>query len=1218
MSSAAAGEVYYADDGTVSTVLDDVYDPNYEPTEQEIEEYAKFLGVDPATEPQLLWLGRAGLKEPMPKEWKPCKTDTGDVYYFNFETGESIWDHPMDEVFKARVETERARLKKEKDNYQPPPEALAAKGKAGVAGKGKKKAMDKVDKKLAEVDAKLASSGAATSFSTPLASLAPVGANKLPLTTNKLNALSAGGPSTLRAADPSLLLPGSTKSPGITTGGIPSAFGGGVGQKLGSALASGASSGTPTATPATGVNAAKETEKRIRERLASDYESKLATIEHNNEKELEEANTDFAAKLKKIEKDLNAQIEDEKDTALRAAERKAKREIQEYEESLDSKREQLRRELRNLREQISEAEVAVSSSARNAEKELEAKKSEIQRQNDAELTRRRLEIHDSWRKEKEAADARAQSELNVIQTNFENEKKSAEAKEKAAFSLKLEEEEAELQSQLQSIKAKLAKQRSDAIADIQANTTGGDSQSPAYIAAQRSYEAAIASAKEAAEESIAAERRAHQKKLADLRAEHEGNMADATAESQSRNSAKAAASLREAQAEADAAIHSLQRELDAELEAELETIRNETKQLEQRAREEASSQLRGAAAEANALVEKARREAATDTENEIARLKAKHQREIAAIEEEIEEAERSKHKMISGVTSTEADALFDMQRKEWLATHPAPLLGPLPTLPPAMQTIYDTGLSDTHKAEVIATVENERGKLMAAADAKLAALQAQMDKDMANDTFEAKRVIESDHKRKVEEYRARLKEELHKENESLRKSLVDDAATSKSASTAARTARKQSKQIEKVLRRKKLRDELESEHRREQALRDAEIARLVAEEQRRLQAALEATTAQLVREQSAFQINASSSSVPLPVLVDSRPATPERQRVSRPPLAPAATTSGYQPHLTQSPVHHQLTFSGLTTEQNTPVRTQSQGYQNPSFENYGQQVPVPQNYSSNVPYITPPSAVPPNPATGTTIGERLAKAREVLRKKKKDLKTRQEQLESARADWRIDMAAAKHNADTAAIDVLMNIKKEMEAVAHKMNEETKDLLEAVAWLKAQEEAEGKRRAAAALYAGRTSMAPATQQQFADPMSTLLGSSGTVGFASASSANINQLLASLAAQTFNMERRMGSLEINQQPQVSQLSDPMSNKWNQWLNQQGAAASVPNSTRPHTAMHFSSRVSPVKAGNAPATRPSSSMLLSSQLHQQQQQHSGPHNPHVDAWLQEQLQM
>ncbi|WAR05182.1 CE164-like protein, partial [Mya arenaria] len=39
----------------------------------------------------------------VPPEDDPNK----DFYYFNFSTGESIWDHPCDEVYKKMVIEER-------------------------------------------------------------------------------------------------------------------------------------------------------------------------------------------------------------------------------------------------------------------------------------------------------------------------------------------------------------------------------------------------------------------------------------------------------------------------------------------------------------------------------------------------------------------------------------------------------------------------------------------------------------------------------------------------------------------------------------------------------------------------------------------------------------------------------------------------------------------------------------------------------------------------------------------------------------------------------------------------------------------------------------------------------------------------------------------------------------------------------------------------------
>jgi len=43
------------------------------------------------------------LKAELPKEWKPCQTKDDQVYYFNFQTGESVWDHPIDSYYREKV-----------------------------------------------------------------------------------------------------------------------------------------------------------------------------------------------------------------------------------------------------------------------------------------------------------------------------------------------------------------------------------------------------------------------------------------------------------------------------------------------------------------------------------------------------------------------------------------------------------------------------------------------------------------------------------------------------------------------------------------------------------------------------------------------------------------------------------------------------------------------------------------------------------------------------------------------------------------------------------------------------------------------------------------------------------------------------------------------------------------------------------------------------------
>ena len=57
-----------------SIVLEEEIDPNYEPTEAELEEYAKWLGMDISRDRDLFWIAKEGLKAPLPTHWKPCKT----------------------------------------------------------------------------------------------------------------------------------------------------------------------------------------------------------------------------------------------------------------------------------------------------------------------------------------------------------------------------------------------------------------------------------------------------------------------------------------------------------------------------------------------------------------------------------------------------------------------------------------------------------------------------------------------------------------------------------------------------------------------------------------------------------------------------------------------------------------------------------------------------------------------------------------------------------------------------------------------------------------------------------------------------------------------------------------------------------------------------------------------------------------------------------------
>ncbi|XP_029139362.1 centrosomal protein of 164 kDa [Protobothrops mucrosquamatus] len=91
-------------------ILEEDYDESYIPSEREIQEFARVVGIDPEHEPELMWLAREGIVAPLPAEWKPCQDITGDIYYFNFANGQSTWDHPCDERYRQLVIQEREKI----------------------------------------------------------------------------------------------------------------------------------------------------------------------------------------------------------------------------------------------------------------------------------------------------------------------------------------------------------------------------------------------------------------------------------------------------------------------------------------------------------------------------------------------------------------------------------------------------------------------------------------------------------------------------------------------------------------------------------------------------------------------------------------------------------------------------------------------------------------------------------------------------------------------------------------------------------------------------------------------------------------------------------------------------------------------------------------------------------------------------------------------------
>ncbi|CAK0876822.1 unnamed protein product, partial [Prorocentrum cordatum] len=65
-------------------------------TGQDVIDYALFLGLDPEADAELMHLAREGLEASNACGWKAYHDQEGKLFYFNFKTGVSSWDHPAD------------------------------------------------------------------------------------------------------------------------------------------------------------------------------------------------------------------------------------------------------------------------------------------------------------------------------------------------------------------------------------------------------------------------------------------------------------------------------------------------------------------------------------------------------------------------------------------------------------------------------------------------------------------------------------------------------------------------------------------------------------------------------------------------------------------------------------------------------------------------------------------------------------------------------------------------------------------------------------------------------------------------------------------------------------------------------------------------------------------------------------------------------------------
>ncbi|XP_065087532.1 centrosomal protein of 164 kDa [Ochlerotatus camptorhynchus] len=90
---------------------EEVFYSTYEPSKEEILEYAVKIGIDPEKETNLIYLARQGLLHPLPENWKPCYSkQVKAYYYYDRYTRKSQWEHPIDVLYRQKVVDARKAL----------------------------------------------------------------------------------------------------------------------------------------------------------------------------------------------------------------------------------------------------------------------------------------------------------------------------------------------------------------------------------------------------------------------------------------------------------------------------------------------------------------------------------------------------------------------------------------------------------------------------------------------------------------------------------------------------------------------------------------------------------------------------------------------------------------------------------------------------------------------------------------------------------------------------------------------------------------------------------------------------------------------------------------------------------------------------------------------------------------------------------------------------
>merc|ERR1712039_39933 len=75
------------------------------PSGPELIAYARYLGIDPVADHDLLWIAVEALEAPLPSEWTEHFDSNDRVFYYNATHRVSSWTHPLEITYRETYRT---------------------------------------------------------------------------------------------------------------------------------------------------------------------------------------------------------------------------------------------------------------------------------------------------------------------------------------------------------------------------------------------------------------------------------------------------------------------------------------------------------------------------------------------------------------------------------------------------------------------------------------------------------------------------------------------------------------------------------------------------------------------------------------------------------------------------------------------------------------------------------------------------------------------------------------------------------------------------------------------------------------------------------------------------------------------------------------------------------------------------------------------------------